>query len=119
MKKYVSSITAGLTLDNWQENINLSSMSLDDCLDLMGDLKAMEAFGKKVGGFIKEAVKAKMPDDEWEYTGSHFSVALNERTRMGGLNKELITEEMGEDWVVEHSKPPTEYVEVRLKRLDS
>jgi len=118
MKKYVSPLTAGLTPDNWQEHVNLASMSLDETMDLLGDFKAMEAFGKKLGGFLKEAVKSKMPEDEMEYTGTHFYVVLSERTRVGGLDKERITEEMGEDWVEEHSKEATEYIQMNLNRVE-
>ncbi len=115
MKKYVSPITAGLTMDNWESRINLSDMSLDSLIDLLGDLKAMEALGKKVGGFLREAVGGKMPEDEIEYYGTHFSIVLNECSRAGGLDKDKITEEMGVDWVEEHSKPLIEYTELRIK----
>ena len=118
MRKYISPITRGLTPDNWQDKINLASLSLDDVIDLLGDLKAMEAFGKKVGGFIKEAVKAKMPEGETEHIGKHFHIQLNTRVRVGGLNKVKVLEDMGEAWVEEYSNPPTEYVELRLKRIE-
>ena len=119
--QHVSGITEDLNQDNWEELINPAKLSLDDAIDLLGDLKALEAFGKKVGGFVKEMVKAKMPEDEHDtpmYTGTNFEVKINQRTRAGGLNKPLILEEMGDDWVEEHSMPPTEYSEVRIKRLD-
>ncbi len=117
MKKYTSSITGGLTPDNWKDKINLSDLSLDDLTDLLGDLKAMEALGKKVGGFIKEAVYGRMPDDVFEHATNNFAFVINERTRAGGLNREKITEEMGEDWVVEYSNPSTEYRELRMSRV--
>ncbi len=119
MRKYISPITAGLTPDNWQENINLANMSLDETLDLWGDFKAMEAFGKKLGGFLKQAVRAKMPDDEPEpiYENPRWQVAVNLRSRKGGLDKDLITEEMGVEWVEDHSKPSTEYEEIKLKAV--
>jgi len=117
MKKYTSPITATLTPDNWQEKINLADLSLDDALDLLGDLKAMEAFGKKIGGFMKQAVRAKMPDDEEEpiYANERWQVAVNLRSRKGGLDEDKITEDMGTEWVEDHRKPPTEYEELRLK----
>jgi len=119
MKKYISPITAGLTPDNWQDKVNPADLSLDEALDLLGDFKAMVAFGKKLEGFVKEVVKSKMPDDdEPEYTGTHWYVQVNHRTRKGGLDKEKITDEMGEDWVEEHSKPNTEYDELRLKAVE-
>ena len=114
MKKYVSPITAGLTPDNWKEKVNLADMSLDEMTDLWGDLKAMEALGKKVGGFMKEACKARLPDDETEFIGHHFQFELNDRYRKGGLDGDMILEEMGEAWVEDHSKEGTDYVEARL-----
>lgn len=119
MKKYTSPITAGLTSDNWEEKINLSSLSLDDMLDLLGDFKQMESMGKKLGGFMKEAVKSRMPEGETEYESPQWIVQLNERSRAGNLDEVLITEEMGEDWVEEHRKPPVEYTELRLNRKET
>jgi hypothetical protein len=113
-KKYTSTLTSKLTPDNWQEHINIAALSLDELTDLLGDFKAMEAFGKQLGGFLKEAVKAKLPQGQSEFVGRHFQFVINARVRAGGLNKELITQEMGEEWVQEHSLPPTEYEELRL-----
>lgn len=114
MKKYVSPLTKELTPDNWKDKINLKDMSLDEMTELLADLKAMEALGKKIGGFMKEAVKARMPEGEMEYVGGSFTVTLNERSRAGGLDEDKITEEMGEGWVEDHRKPPIEYTELRL-----
>jgi hypothetical protein len=119
MIKYVSPTTEHLTPEDWETQINLSSMTLDEMVDLLGDLKAMEAFGKKVGGYIKTAIITRMPEDEDEYATDNFFVMRNYRVRAGGLDKDLITEEMGEDWIEEHSKEPTEYAELRLKRVAS
>jgi len=118
-RKYVSPITSKLTPDNWEDHINIAAMSLDELTDLLGDFKKMEAFGKKLGGFFKEAVKGKLPPGEREYVGTHFQFVINERSRAGGLNKDLILEEMGEEWVADHSLPPIEYEELRLSPVDS
>lgn len=117
---FVSPITPALNQDNWEEMINPADLSLDEATDLLADLKKLEAFGKKVGGFVKELVRAKIPMDEYEegyYAGTHFTVSVKQRTRAGGLNKPLILEEMGEEWVEEHSMDPTEYSEVRVKPI--
>ena len=119
MKKYISPLTAGLTPENWKERINPADMTLDETMELLKDLKTMEAFGKKVGGFLKEVVKGKMPDGEMEYTGSRFIVNLNERSRSGGLDKDKILEEMGEEWCEDRMKPDIEYVEVRLTEVEA
>lgn len=113
-RKYVSPLTSKLSPDNWKDKINLADMSLDELTDLLGDLKAMEKFGKQVGGFIKEAVYGRLPDGVTEHATSNFAFAINERVRAGGLDEEKITAEMGEDWVEEHRKPPIEYKELRM-----
>lgn len=113
-----SKYTDNLTSDNWQEKLQPKHMSLEDALDAFGDVKIQLSLYKKLEGFMKEVVKSKMPEGETEYTGLHFMVVLNERSRAGGLNKELLTEEFGQDWIEEHSKEPTEYVEVRLTRVE-
>lgn len=117
MRKYVSSITKDLTLGNWKDKINLPDMSLDDLTDLLGDLKAVEKLGKQVGGFIKEAIYGRLPDDVTEHATDNFTFAINNRVRAGSLDKVKITEEMGEEWVIEHSGPPIEYKELRMSAV--
>ena len=122
MKKYKSPYTKTLSPDNWKDNINPASLNLDEAIDLLSDFRAMEAFGKKVGGFLKEVVKSKMPVDDYgegDYDNETFHVQVRIRTRVGGLNKPLILEEMGEEWVEEHSMEPTEYEELRIKEHPS
>lgn len=110
--------TGKLKPGNWKEHVNPKDMSLEDALDALGDAKELKKFWTQMEGFLKEIVKSKMPEGEMEYVGHHFQVVLNERVRAGGLNKELIIEEMGEEWVEEHTNEPTEYLELRLNRLD-
>lgn len=117
MKKYESSLTAKLTSDNWQEKVNLNTMSLEDVTDLLGDFKEMEKFAKKMAGYFKEAAVAKLPEGETEYTGVHFMFELTDRFRAGGLDRDAILGEMGTAWVEDHCKDGTEYVELRMKRV--
>jgi len=117
MKKYVSTITKDLTLDNWKDKIDLTDMSLDDLTDLLGDLKAVEKLGKQVGGYIKEAIYGRMPDDVTEHATSNFAFVINDRVRAGGLNKEKIIEDMSEEWVIDHTNAPTEYKELRMSAV--
>ena len=116
-RKYVSPITAKLTPDGWQDQINLADMSLDEMTDLWGDLKAMEALGKKIGGYMKVACRARTPEGDSEFVGSHFQFVINPRVRAGGLNRDRCLEDMGEQWVDDHSNPPTEYEEMRLTKV--
>ena len=91
---------------------------MDDLTDLWGDMKKMEAIGKKLGGFLNQVCRARLPEGETEYYGSRWGFELAERERKGGLDEEKILEEMGEAWVEQHRKPPTEYVEMRLKATE-
>ena len=118
MKKYISPLTAKLTPDTWQDQVNLKSMSLDEVTDLLGDFKAMKSFANQMEGYFKEAAKAKMPEGETEYVGTHFMFELVERSRAGGLDKDIIMEEMGASWFEDHCKEPTEYMELRMKRVE-
>ena len=119
MKKYVSPLTSKLTPDNWKETINLKDLSLDDLTDLLGDLKAMEKFGKQVGGFVKEAVFGRMPDDVFEHATDNFAFAISDRSRKAGLDEEKITVEMGEEWLEAHRKPPIEFKELRMTKVEA
>ena len=118
MKKYEHPLTKTLTPDNWKDELNLSALSLEDLSTLLGDFKAMEAFGKKVGGFIKEIVKGRMPEGEDEFDGPVFHIQRNHRFRAGGLDRDRIQEDMGEEWVEEYSKEGTEYDEIRVTRIE-
>ncbi len=117
MKKYASPITKELTPGTWEDKINLADMSLDEMTELLADLKVMEAMGKKVGGYMKEAVKARMPEGEMEYTGARFIVNLKDCSRAAGLDDDKILEEMGEVWCEERMKPDIEYTELRLSAV--
>lgn len=113
-RKYTSKLTSTLTPDGWKDQLNLPKLSLDDLTDLVGDFKAMERFGKQLSGFLKEAIRARMPEGDDHYDGPNWAVQFNPRSRAGALDEEKITEEMGEDWVADHRKPTIEYVEMRV-----
>lgn len=116
-RKYKSSLTAKLTPDNWKEELNLKELSLNDLTDLVGDFKSMEKLGKQLAGFLKEVIRAQMPEDEDYYEGPHFAIQFNPRTRAGALDEEKCLEDMGEAWIEDHRKPPIEYTEMRVKAV--
>ena len=118
MKKYKHELTKELTPDNWQEKLNLAALSTDNLVDIFGDMKNMEKLGKKVAGYLREIINAKMPDGEDEYDSSYFHIQRNFRERAGSLDKELILEDMGEDWVADHTKEGTEYTELRITSIE-
>ena len=111
--KFYHKLSSELTIANWQEKINLKELSLDDLIAIRGDMKALESLGKQVAGFLKEVIQPKMTEDNYE--NAYFVVTKSQRTRAGGLDEERITNEMGEEWVADHRKPPTEYTELRQK----
>ncbi len=118
MKKYRSELTKSLTPEGWQEQINLKDMSLDDMLDLLKDLKVMEAFGKKVGGYMKEAVKGRMPEGAVDYSGPRFIVAIEHVERKAGLDEGRLVDDMGEEWVEGYRKDPIEYDQLKLSEVE-
>lgn len=118
MKRYTHALTDKLNPETWKEVLNLDALSQDDLVNIFGDMKAMESFSKKVAGFLREVIVSRMPEDEDEYDSSFFHIQRNYRERAGGLDKDLIIEDMGEDWVENHTKEPTEYVELRITRLE-
>ena len=114
MKKYTHPLTAQLTPENWKDKLDLDALSLVELANICGDLNHMEKFAKKLSGYLKEILKSKMPDDEMDTEFWHL--ARNERERAGGLDRESILEEMGMEWVEEHSNPSIEYTELRITR---
>ena len=116
-KKFTSPLTSTLTPDNWKDKINLQDMSLDEMVNLMGDARTMQKLGKLLDGFMKEAVMARMPEGEDEYATDYWEIYVEEKERAGGLNRDKILEEMGEDWVFDHTKDPTEYFQVSCKAV--
>ncbi len=116
-RKYVSPITAGLTPEGWQEKINLNNMTLDEMMDLWGDLKAMEAMGKRVGGYMKEACRVRLPDGETEFIGTTFQFTVTPGSREAELSKEKCLEEFGQDWIDDHLKARIKFDVFRLTRV--
>ena len=116
-RKYKSSVTAKLTADNWQEIINLKTMSRDDMLDLFGDMKAMEKLGKKIQGFMREALIARMPKGESSQENNNFSIEVTESSGRVTLDGARILEDMGEQFVQKYSNTGEDFVTVKLKVL--
>lgn len=115
MKKYTHALTAQLTPENWKDKLQLDALSLNEVADICGDLNQMEKFAKKLSGYLKEFLKAHMPEDELDTEFWHL--VRTERERAGGLDRDAILEEMGEDWIIDHSKESTEYTELRFARI--
>lgn len=115
--KFISPLTKELSLANWKEKIDLKALSLDEMTDLLGDLRNLEKLGKKVGGFIKEAVYARV-DREKPTRAGHYEVVVNHVVRKGGLDEAKIIDDMGEEWLAAYRKDDIEYDEVRLEFVE-
>ena len=118
MKKYTHPLTKELTPDNWKDKLNLNALSTDELTSIFGDLKAMEALAKKVGGYLKEVIKTKMPKGEDVFTGTNFAIERTFSYRAGGLDRDRCLEDMGEDWIEEHSKEGSDITTIRCKRIE-
>lgn len=118
MRKYTHPLTKEITPDNWQEKIDLDSLSLNDLSSLFGDFKNQEAFSKKMSGFLREVIISRMPEGEDEFDGPYFHLERTFGQRQGGLDKLAILEEMGEEWVEDHSKEPIEYTMLKVSRRE-
>ena len=118
MGKYTSPLTSKLTKKNWQDTIDLKTMSLDDMINLAGDMRDMESLGKAVRGYLKEAIVARFPDKETEHSTKKWTVTPSDRVRKGGLDEARILEDMGEQFVEKYRKEPTEYMELRFKEVE-
>jgi len=116
MRKYKHELTKELTPDNWKEKLNLSALDVDDIVELLYDMRKMEGLGKKIGGFLKEVLRARTDDED--YAGRMFDVLFKDGYREGNLDVDLITEEMGEEWVENHRKSGTDFVTIKLEEKE-
>ena len=113
MKKYTHPLTKDLTPDNWRDKINLPDMDVDDLIELLKDMRSMENFGKKLGNFLKEIIKARCEGME-DFDGRKLFALFTESTRLGNLDVEAIEEEMGAEWVATHRKGDTDFITIKL-----
>ena len=115
---YASPIMRTITQDNYMDVINPHELSTDELWDLMGDMRALEKFGKKMAGFIRETL-GKSALEELEFAAPHYNVKIVERSRAGGLDSARIKDEMGMQFMEKYSKDDTSYMEVRMTRIPS
>ncbi len=116
-RKYHSKLTAKLVPDKTPaEQINLSTMSFDDMLALFADTKQMEALGKKINGYMKQALLARMPDDEDEYDNDDFGFSREDTSGRITYDYTAMAEEMGENFMKKFRREGDDYVTCRLKR---
>ncbi len=104
-----------LTPDNFKELLNPKQLNAMQLVDILGDVKAEATFLKKVDGYMKELIAATQDEDEFEFEASRFFVTRVSKARFG-LSKDLVLEDMGEEWVDNHSTT-TDYFEMRIKPI--
>ena len=107
-------VSETLAPDDWQDKINLDALSHEDLMILLYDMRRMENFGKKVGNYLKEVIKARVDmgeHDEWDRAWAE----LADSSRKNGLDEERMAEDMGEEFVEKYRKPDSEFVTIKVK----
>lgn len=91
-------------------------------VDELGLIKAWASYYKAAEEFHKEALKARTAKERTRvknpistFQGDKFEATFSNRSRTG-LNTEAIRNEMGDEWVSDHSST-TDYVEIRTKEI--
>ena len=117
-KKYYSKLTAKLIPDKSPaEQINLKIMSVDDMLDLFADTKQMEALGKKINGYMKQALLARLPKGKDELSNDNFRINVTESAGRVTYDYKGMTEEMGDNFMQKFMKQGDSFNTVKLTRL--
>lgn len=94
---------------------DLKGMSTGDIIDALGECRFEMNRYKKLEGYYKEALGARMDAGE-EGHGRSFWAGITAESRMS-LDSTAVKEEMGEDWWVDHCKE-TEFNKVSVKPYD-
>lgn len=102
----------GIDADNWREKLNLGDKSLDEIIDLLGDVKQQVKLYERMEGFLREALLARMPEGVMEYSTEAYMVQRTVGERVF-LDTGKVKEEMGEEWYQAHCKV-TPYEMVKL-----
>ena len=118
---YLSKITGTLTLKNWEDKLTTKKLSTDELARIAYDLNQRQKRDKKMEGYVKELLRPSIPNDplqDMELSTADVRLVLIDRERAGGLDKDRIQEEMGDNWVAKFSKDPIEYQEFRMFRIE-
>lgn len=117
---YRSPLTKDITRDNWKEVLmpKLKSMTVDEIMALRYDMGEMEKLGKQLSGLLKEILIARL-GDSMEYESDTIGLALSRvvQYRAGGLDRDRILEDMGQNFVDNYTKDGTEYEVMTIKPL--
>lgn len=116
-RKYLSKLTSKLVPDKpLPDQINLKTMSLDDMVDLFADTKQMEAFGKKVNGYMKQALVARLPKGEDTIENENCIVTVTDTPGRVTLDGTRMQEDMGDNFMTKYEKTGDNFNTVKLTR---
>lgn len=113
-KKYMSLVSSKLTPDGWKEQLNLKTLSVHELLDIFGDMKQMEALGKKVGGFVREVLIAR--GDGREIENDNFIFSPSDTPGKPTLDTARMEEDMGPQFMQKYRGTGDNFTTVQLKR---
>lgn len=91
-----------LTQDNFRELINPKRLSKSQMLSLIAQAKRIQKFYAQVEGMLKESFVSMFDEDEFEFENEDWTATRVMQTRTT-LSKDLVLEDMGQEWVEEHS----------------
>ena len=91
---------------------DLSNATPSFLVDELGSIKDRIKELQTEEGVLKQALLAKLSDGQRVIQGETHSGMISDRTRVG-LDSAKVLEDMGEEWVEDHSKT-TEYTELRV-----
>lgn len=102
-----------LNRENFRDILKPAKFSLQEQIDMAGELKEIAGFVKLCEGILVEAMKAR--EGEWEDHGLRFQATKVKKSRTS-LDTGKVKEEMGDEWYQAHCKT-TEYEELRITRI--
>jgi|SRR3990172_7440999 len=105
---------ATLNSENWKNVIVPAQLSLNQLIDLTGELKGRLKFLDKVEGYIKEVLKAKLECDKEYNTGKW--IALQESRTKVYLAADTAKELLGEE-VYTANLTSTSYTQLTIKPI--
>jgi|SRR5690606_27143570 len=102
-----------LTRENWRDILKPSKFTVQEQIDMVGELQEIRKFAGMCEDVLREALKAR--EGEWEDHGLRFQAVKLMRSRTG-LDSAKVKEDMGDEWYNAHCKT-TEYEELRITRI--
>ncbi len=94
---------------------NLDNATPAVLVDWLGNVREQTKELKQLEGYYKEALLARIDDDEEEVVGEKFSATIEDVEQMR-LDTGTVKEEMGDDWWQDHCKL-SEFKMIRTKRI--